>query len=280
MSTTYQFKLALQSNQEIQVELHQGERPLLIAASRTPSGNRDYTAGTGTAMEIPTPESPLDQVASLPGGSLLLGMAEDGLPLLLDLYDPTPGPLLVAGDGGSGKTAFLRSLALASDLQNPGEIQFGVLTPFPEEWAALETLPNCLGIWPAYHLAARNFLSQLVSWADVLPKSRQVVLILFDGLDLLAASGFQVQHDLRWLLMYGPERQVWPVVTVNPGRLTRLENWLDYFQTRILGQVKRLQTARLLVSDPDIDLAALLPGRQFGLSRPEGWLKFCLPTAQ
>ena len=207
-------------------------------------------------------------------------MAEDGLPLLLDLYDSAPGPLLVAGDGGSGKTAFLRSLAQATDLQNPGEIQFGVLTPFPEEWTALESLPNCLGIWPVYHLAARNFLSQLVSWADVLSESRQVVLILLDGLDLLAASGFPVQHDLRWLLMYGPERQVWPVVTVNPGRLTRLENWLDYFQTRILGQVKRPQTARLLVGDPEIDLAALLPGRQFGLSRPDGWLKFCLPTTE
>jgi len=186
----------------------------------------------------------------------------------------------VAGDGGSGKTAFLRSLAQASDLQNPGEIQFGMLTPFLEEWAVLETLSNCLGIWPAYHVAACNFLSQLVSWAYVLPKCQQVVLILFDGLDLLAASGLQVQQDLRWLLMYGPERQIWLVVTVNPGRLTRLENWLVYFRTRILGHVKRPQTARLLVGDPEIDLAALLPGRQFGLLRPEGWLKFCLPTAE
>ncbi len=69
-------------------------------------------------------------------GSLLLGLAEDGLPVLLDLYDPAPGPLLVAGDGGSGKTAFLQSLARATGLQDPGDIQFGVVTPFPEEWTA------------------------------------------------------------------------------------------------------------------------------------------------
>jgi hypothetical protein len=49
---------------------------------------------------------------------------------------------------------------------------------------------------------------------------------------------------------------------------------------RILGQVKRPQTARLLMGDSEIDLAALLPGTQFGLLRPEGWLKFCLPTAE
>ncbi len=262
MSTTDQFLLGLQAYQEIQAELRQSEGLLPVAA------------------DVPAPELPAEQNAALPGGSLLLGLAEDGLPLLLDLYDPAPGPLLVAGDGGSGKTAFLQSLARASDLQNPGEIQFGALTPFPEEWTAQETLPNCLGVWPAYHPAARGFLSQLVSWADVLPDSRQAVLILFDGLDLLTTGGFQFQRDLRWLLMYGPERQVWPVVTVNPGRLTRIETWLEYFQTRILGQVKRLQTARLLVNDPEINLAALLPGKEFCLSNPDGWLKFWLPPVE
>jgi predicted NACHT family NTPase len=118
------------------------------------------------------------------------------LPLLLDLYDPAPGPFLVTGDGGSGKTAFLQSLAQASGLQNPGEVRFGVLTPFPKEWTALEDLPNCLGIWPAFHAASCNFLSHLVSWADVIPDSRQAVIVLFDGLDLLTTSGFQVRHDL------------------------------------------------------------------------------------
>ena len=106
------------------------------------------------------------------------------------------------------------------------------------------------------------------------------MLVLFDGLDLLTSSGFQIQHDLRWLLIYGPERQVWPVVTVNPGRLTCLETWLAYFHTRILGQVKNPQTARLLADDPKISLAALLPGKQFGLSRPEGFLKFRLTPVE
>jgi hypothetical protein len=117
----------------------------------------------------------------------------------------------------------------------------------------------------------------LVSWADDLPSNRQAVLVLFDGLDLLAFGGFQIRQHLRWLLLHGPERQIWPVVTVNPGRLSRLLTWLDFFQTRILGHIKRLQTARLLATDPEIDLGALLPGQQFGLLNPEGWLKFWLP---
>ena len=262
MSTTDQFLLALQAYQEIQAELRQEERSLPL----TP--------------ETSIPEAPVEQAAPIPDGSLLLGLAEDGLPVLLDLYDPTPGPLLVAGDGGSGKTAVLKSLARTSGIQNPGDIQFGVLTPFPEEWTALESQPNCLGIWPAFHPSAHNFLPQLVSWAEELPETRQAVLLLFDGLDLLNGSGFQSQHDLRWLLMYGPERQVWPVVTVNPGRLSRIQTWLDYFHTRILGQVKHAHNARLLLDDPEINLADLLPGMQFGLSQPNGWLKFLLPPLE
>jgi len=129
MSTTDQFLLTLHAYQEIQAELRQSEASLPVTA------------------KISIPQTSARQVATtLLGGSLQLGLAEDGLPLLLDLYDPAPGPLLVAGDGGSGKTTFLQSLAQASDLQNPGEIQFGVMSPFPEEWTILEALPNGLGI--------------------------------------------------------------------------------------------------------------------------------------
>jgi hypothetical protein len=259
MSTTDQFLLALQSYPEIQAELHQEERLMPVARETT------------------SPEASAAQAAALPNGSLLLGMSEDGLPVLLDLYDPAAGPLLVAGDGGSGKTAFLQSLARASNLQDPGDIQFGVLTPFSEEWTTLEALPNCLGIWPAYHPSAQGFLSQLVSWAEALPETRQAVLLLCDGLDLMTGSNFQYQPDLRWLLRYGPERQVWPVVTVNPGRLTYSQTWLDYFHTRVIGQTKRERNELLRVKDPEISLADFIPGKQFGLSRSDGWLKFWLP---
>lgn len=208
---------------------------------------------------------------------LWFGLTDDGHPLTIDLYDPTPGPLLVAGDGGSGKTLFLQSIAQSSVLIDHEDVQFAVLTPFPEEWTKLESLPGSMGIWPVFHSSARHFVSQMVSWAGVLPGSHQVILVLFDGLDLMTVSGCHIQDELRWLLTYGPRRHVWPVVTVNPARLLHLETWLDYFETRILGQVKRVQTARLLVKDPDVNLAGLSPKEQFGLSCPDRWINFRLP---
>jgi hypothetical protein len=262
MSTTDQFLIALQAYQEIQSELLQDEQSL---------------PQIQPASKAVTPATPS---AGLPDGKLLLGRAEDGLPLLLDLYNPAPGPLLVAGDGGSGKTAFLQSLAYASGLQDPGDIQFGVLTPFPEEWTLLETLPDCLGIWPAYHPSASAFLSQLVNWTQALSRTHQALLLLFDGFDLMTNSGIQNLHDLRWLLMYGPERHVWPVISINPARLVHLRTWLDYFHTRVLGHVKQLHNARSLVEDPRISLGDLVPGKQFGLSQSGSFLKFWLPPLE
>jgi hypothetical protein len=141
----------------------------------------------------------------------------------------------------------------------------------------LESLPHCLGVWPSYHPSAQVFLSRLVNWAEVLPKTRQAILLLFDGFDLLSGRDFQSLHTLRSLLLVGPEHQVWPVVTVNPSRLARLQAWLDYFHTRFIGQVKQSPNARLLSVDPQAALAGLLPGKQFVLSQPGSWRKFWLP---
>ena len=54
----------------------------------------------------PTPLNQiLDQFGILPNKAIFLGAAYDGLPILLNLNDPTPGPILVTGDQGCGKRA-------------------------------------------------------------------------------------------------------------------------------------------------------------------------------
>ncbi len=259
MSTTDQFLLGLKAYEEIRADPgHEGKAQSDISVVEKP----DLIQASASMP---------------PNGSLLLGVAEDRLPLYFDLYDPTPGPLLVAGDRGCGKTAVLQWLARASDLRDPGDIEFGVVTPFPEEWADLEELPNGMGIWPAYHPSAHEYLSKLVHWAEVLPKTRRAIVVLIDGLDLLAGNQFNLQQELRWLLAHGPERHVWPVVSTNPAHLSHMLNWLKYFHTLVLGRVKYEQNARLLVDDPQVNLRDLIPGIQFGLYQPGQWLRFLLP---
>jgi hypothetical protein len=261
MSITDQFSLALKVFREIESELGQGTR------------------------EAPPPPSPsLDQLTHdlgpLPEGSLLLGVAADGLPLLLGLYDPAPGPVLVTGDKRSGKTAFLQTLARATDLTpEPGEIQFGVLTNYPGEWTAIETLPGSMGIWPAAHGSAGRYLNRLVAWGGHPGNDgRTAVLLLIDGLDTLILSESVTRQDLMWLLSYGPEHRIWPVATINAARLPRFASWLQFFGLSIFGYVSQPDLAEGLTGDSAADLHGLIPGVQFSLRNPDGWLKFWIPS--
>src|SRR5688572_11815505 len=83
----------------------------------------------------PTLKSVLADSGSLPHQAVLLGLAQDGLPVLLNLYDPVPGPILVTGDEASGKTSLLKMIARATQhLHSPSEVQYGVVTAHPDEW--------------------------------------------------------------------------------------------------------------------------------------------------
>ena len=67
----------------------------------------------------PMPAAPslvdsLSELGPMPREALLLGLASDGLPVLLNLHDPHPGPLLITADPGTGKTALLQLIAHAA----------------------------------------------------------------------------------------------------------------------------------------------------------------------
>ena len=123
------------------------------------------------AQTKPIPAAPslidsLSELGPLPREALLLGLAADGLPVLLNLHDPRPGPLLVAADPGAGKTALLQMIAqAATDMHSPSDVQFGVVSNYPDEWGHLAELEHCVGIFPTYHDAAIDFLSSLSGWA-------------------------------------------------------------------------------------------------------------------
>ena len=84
-------------------------------------------------------EAVLSEIGPLPRQALFLGMAEDGLPVLLNLHDPNPGPMLVIGDAGAGKTAFLQSIARSLvHTHEENDVQFGVVTAHTAEWEQFE----------------------------------------------------------------------------------------------------------------------------------------------
>ena len=230
------------------------------------------------AQTKPSLADPLSELGPLPKDALLLGLAPDGLPVLLNLHDPHPGPLLIAADPGAGKTALLQLIARAtSQMHDPGEVQFGVVTNYPDEWGHLVELEHCVGVFPTYHDSAIDFLSSLSAWAHANKGTSQSILLLVDDLESLEQIDFDARQTLRWLLLRGPSRRVWPFISMNALRSSQVEPWLQAFRTRIFGRIQDDRTAESLTAIPASTLKDLQAGLQFALREGNDWLKFQIP---
>jgi hypothetical protein len=238
----------------------------------------DAAQQTTSVPAAPSLADSLSELGPLPREALLLGLASDGLPVLLNLHASQPGPLLVAADPGAGKTALLQTIAQAStEMHTPGEVQFGVVTNYPDEWGHLSEVEHCVGVFPTYHDSAVDFLNSLSGWAHANKGSQQSILLLIDDLESMNDLDFDTRQTLRWLLLRGPSRRVWPIITLNAERASQVEDWLEAFRTRLFGQIQNDRTADSLTGVPGSTLRHLQSGLQFALREGNEWLKVWIP---
>ena len=259
MPTNRQFALALEALAELKTE-------------ETPSLPKPMPAA-------PDLERVLAEIGSLPREALFLGIASDGLPVLLNLHDPIPGPMLIIGDAGAGKTRFLQTAAQSiSKTHDSKDVQFGVITNHPEEWKDIANTSHKAGIFSVHQSGAQDFLLSLASWAHSNKNSRQSVLLLIDDLEAVASLDFDALQNLRWLLLRGPARRVWPLITMNAARYGQVISWIPTFRTRIFGRIEDERVAATLGADKSSAVESLEAKIQFSLRERREWLQFWLPS--
>jgi len=236
-----------------------------------------------TYYPTPIPTRPslnqaLYDIGVMPSEALFLGVAYDNLPVVLNLHDPIPGSILIVGDPGTGKTDMLRTIASAIEkTHSHEEVQFGVVTPHPDEWSGFEKTKNNVGFFSAHHRSSEDFILSLGSWANGNKWKKQSVVLLMDGLESITYMDFDAALNLRWLLSHGAERRVWSIVTLSTKNFERLGGWLESFRTRILGNIKDEGVIRKLYAEK-ADLGSLSARSEFALYEGENWVKFWIPT--
>lgn len=258
MPKNYQFTLALKALREIQEEEQREQAP-------------------GQTF-FPDQKALLRQIGPLPPNALLFGIASDGLPLLLNLRNASPGPLLVLADQGSGKTLFLQLLARAmSRLLSPDRVRYAVLTEFPGEWDGFQNEQHCLGIYPLHHDSTMDLLYHMACQAEAGAIQTSIVLLV-DGLDAILNLDPTAQENLRYLLEHGPKAYIWPMVSINAARAVKLQDWLSFFRTRVYGRISNPAISDELTPVPGAGLGTLFPGTQFCMRQKSHWLRFRLPS--
>jgi S-DNA-T family DNA segregation ATPase FtsK/SpoIIIE len=153
----------------------------------------------------------------IPPLTALLGVDEEGAPLLLHLASPDVSHVLVAGTTGSGKTALLKIVVLSLAIYNPQRrLQLAIIDPKARGLSVLATLPHLIRPIendPSRAIALLQGLVVEMERRDRLKISRPAIVVVIDELaDLRLVGGREVEMALTRLTQRGREAGIHIVV--------------------------------------------------------------------
>ncbi len=232
--------------------------------------NKPTTVALVTSRPAPPPGDYL-----LPLRCLLMGIAEDGQPLALNLNNPSPGSILAIGDPGCGKTRLLGVLAQSARTERPDRVRFGVISPRPAEWRAEADSRHCLGVqWAFDSGGVADLLADMLAFARQGDRG-QSRLLLIDGLPDLRNLGAEDRETLSWLVSEGSQYGVYVIATMTT-RAALATSGLSPFGASVFGGIA--------APDAAVSLADGAPVRQLphGVfctpGKHGGWRTFWLPN--
>ncbi len=218
---------------------------------------RIYRSGSDINVEVPREEPepvrllPLCQrLAFMPPTTAVLGVEENGTPLLLRLSAPDVAHVLVAGTTGSGKTALARTLLTSLAMHNkPSEVQLLLIDPKGRGFGPLRKLPHVMGDVVRSHEEATERLRWLVGEMERRDREEikhPALIVAVDELaDLLQTGGNAVGAMLTRLAQRGREAGIHLVAcTQKPTAGIIGGGMVANFPVRLVGTVASKDEAR------------------------------------
>lgn len=230
-----------------------------IALSLGVPATRVYRQNGAIQVEVPRgdPEAvrllPLCRrlAGETPPGTAVLGVDEEGTPLLVKLSSPDVVHVLVAGTTGSGKTALARSFLLSLALFNrPDALRLVLIDPKGRGFGPLAGLPHLLGrvaTTTAEGALALEWLVGEMERRDRDEVSTPELVVGIDELaDLLVTGGKEVERSLLRLAQRGREAGVHLVACTQKPSAEVVSGLLKAnFPVRLVGSVASPEDAKV-----------------------------------
>lgn len=218
---------------------------------------RIYREGGTIQVEVPRARSepvrllPLcSRVSLVPPVTAILGVEQNGTPLLLRLPAPDVAHVLIAGTTGSGKTALARTLLVSLAMHNrQGQVQLVLIDPKGRGFAALAGLPHTLGevaSTPESAIARLRWLVTEMERRDREGVNRPALVVAVDELaDLLQTGGPMMEAVLTRLAQRGREAGIHLVACTQKPTASLIGGAMKAnFPVRLVGAVAGRDEAR------------------------------------
>jgi S-DNA-T family DNA segregation ATPase FtsK/SpoIIIE len=219
----------------------------------------------------------LEDARPVPNATAVLGLTDDGVPLLARLSAPEVAHVLVAGTTGSGKSVLLRTMATSLVLtHHPHALRLLAIDPKGRTFRPLAGVPHLtrpIITEPAEALEALRSLLRTMEIRDQrgdLPGDPQnqgrsgvprIVVFIDEMADLMMAGGKDVTEALTRLAQRGREAGIHLVAaTQHPSAAILGSVMRANFPLRLVGRVVAAQDARVAAGRGGTD-AHLLHGR-------------------
>jgi S-DNA-T family DNA segregation ATPase FtsK/SpoIIIE len=242
-----------------------------IALRLGSGGVRVRRQGGSLQVEVPREDGELvrllplaARLGEMPRQAAMLGLDEEGVPLLLRLPSPEVGHVLVAGTTGSGKTALVRSMLVSLALHNRlGEVQLVVIDPKGRGYTALAELPHLMLPLVREVSEASYVLNELVRLMLARDRERvrepRVVVAIDELADLVLAGGHGVARSIMRLTQRGREAGLHVIACTQKPTVDAIGSLVkSNFPVRLVGSVASAEDAKVASGLPGTGAEKLL----------------------
>jgi len=220
------------------------------------------TEGIVLAFNNPNPQTVrlkalIDQVVPVPASTVVLGLADDGLPLLARLASPDVAHILIAGTTGSGKSVLLQCIASSLiQTHSPTVIRMLCIDPKGRTFPPLADVPH-MARYPIANideaLEALHSLCRTMELRDQrgeYPDERQgtprIVVLIDELADLIMQGGKPTVEMLTRLAQRGRDAGIHLVAaTQHPSSAILSSVMRANFPLRLVGKVTSAQDATI-----------------------------------